>query len=321
MKIFVTGGAGYIGSHVVYELYDQGHEVTIYDDLSLGRKENIDKRAKFVLGSTLEKDKLNESLSSEKYDAVIHLAAWKAAGESMIEPEKYAENNIIGSMNLLNAVANANINKFVFSSTAAVYGFPNYLPIDEKHPIQPANYYGYTKIEIERNLEWFSQIRNINYAALRYFNAAGYDVKGRIRGKEKNPNNLLPIVMEVASEVRDKVQVFGNDYDTVDGTGVRDYIHVNDLASAHILALEYLENENINLMVNLSTENGYSVLEAIKEAEIITEKPIKYEIVERREGDPDKVVASYKKAKKLLNWEAKYSDLKTILSTMWEIYK
>lgn len=321
MKIFVTGGAGYIGSHVVYELCDQGYEVTIYDDLSLGRKENIDKRAKFILGSTLDKKMLNESINSEKFDAIIHLAAWKAAGESMLEPEKYAENNIVGSMNLLNAVAKTGIKYFVFSSTAAVYGFPDYLPVDEEHPIQPANYYGFTKIEIENNLKWFSEIKNLKYAALRYFNAAGYDVKGRIRGKEKNPSNLLPIVMEVASGMRKKVLVFGSDYNTTDGTGVRDYIHVNDLASAHVLALEYLVNKKKNLTVNLSTAKGYSVLETIKMAEKVTGIKIEYEIVGRREGDPDNVVASYKKAKELLGWEAISSDLETILTTMWEIYK
>ncbi len=321
MKILVTGGAGYIGSHVVYELCDNNYEVTIYDDLSLGQKENVDARAKFILGSTLDPKHLHKILTKNHFDAVIHLAAWKAAGESMLKPEKYAENNIVGSMNLLNAVVAAGIKYFVFSSTAAVYGFPDYLPIDEKHPIQPANYYGYTKIEIENNLNWFSRIKELQFAALRYFNAAGYDVQGRIRGKERNPNNLLPIVMEVAAGIRNKMQVYGNDYNTIDGTGVRDYIHVNDLASAHVLALEYLVNKGKNLTVNLSTEKGYSVLETIKKAEEITNKKIKYEIVERREGDPDNVVASYKKAQELLGWEAKYSDLETLLSTMWDIYK
>jgi len=321
MKIFVTGGAGYIGSHVVFELCDAGHEVTIYDDMSLGREENIDKRAIFILGSTLDKQQLAKALSSAKFDAVIHLAAWKAAGESMVKPEKYAENNIFGSMNLLNAVADAGIKNFVFSSTAAVYGFPNYLPIDEKHPINPANYYGYTKVFVEENLKWYSQLKGLNYVALRYFNAAGYDINGRIKGKEKNPNNLLPIVMETASGLREKVQIYGDDYDTIDGTGVRDYIHVNDLAAAHVLALKYLFDKKKNLIVNLSTESGYSVLEAINKAKEITGREIPYQIIGRRDGDPDTVVASCKKANKLLNWNAKYSDLETILSTMWNIYK
>jgi UDP-glucose 4-epimerase len=321
MKIFVTGGAGYIGSHVVFELCDAGHEVTIYDDMSLGNKENIDSRAIFILGSTLDKQQLATALSSAKFDAVIHLAAWKAAGESMVKPEKYAENNIFGSMNLLNAVADAGIKNFVFSSTAAVYGFPNYLPIDEKHPINPANYYGYTKVFVEENLKWYSQLKGLNYVALRYFNAAGYDINGRIKGKEKNPNNLLPIVMETASGLREKVQIYGDDYDTIDGTGVRDYIHVNDLAAAHVLALKYLFDKKKNLIVNLSTESGYSVLEAINKAKEITGREIPYQIIGRRDGDPDTVVASCKKANKLLNWNAKYSDLETILSTMWNIYK
>jgi UDP-glucose 4-epimerase len=321
MKIFVTGGAGYIGSHVVFELCDAGHEVTIYDDMSLGREENIDSRAKFVLGSTLDRQQLVKSLSSEYFDAVIHLAAWKAAGESMDNPQKYAENNILGSLNLINVVSEAKIKNFVFSSTAAVYGFPSYLPIDEKHPINPANYYGYTKVFVEDNLKWYSQLKGLNYVALRYFNAAGYDVNGRIRGKEKNPNNLLPIVMETASGVRDKVQIYGDDYDTIDGTGVRDYIHVNDLATAHVLALKYLVENKKNLIVNLSTESGYSVLEAINKAKEITGREIPYQIIDRRDGDPDTVVASCKKANKILNWKAKYSDLETILSTMWNIYK
>ncbi len=321
MKILITGGAGYIGSHIVYELCDVGHEVTIYDDMSLGREENIDKRAKFVLGSTLDNQQLNKALNDKGFDAVIHLAAWKAAGESMEKPGKYAVNNIIGSMNLLNTVGDAGIKNFVFSSTAAVYGSPSYLPIDEKHPVNPANYYGYTKVFVEENLKWYSQLKGLNYVALRYFNAAGYDVQGRIMGMEKNPNNLLPIIMETACGMRDKVQVYGNDYDTIDGTGVRDYIHVNDLATAHVLALNYLVDKKKNLIVNLSTERGYSVLEAINEAKKITGKDIQYQIVGRRDGDPDTVIASFAKANKILNWKAKYSDLETILSTMWNIYK
>ena len=321
MKVFVTGGAGYIGSHVVYELCDNKYNVTIYDDLSLGRKENIDKRAKFILGSTLDIQHLTKALKGQNFDAVIHLAAWKAAGESMVNPEKYAKNNIIGSMNLINAVSDAGIKNFVLSSTAAVYGSPKYFPMDEKHPINPENYYGYTKVFVEENLKWYSQLKGLNYAALRYFNAAGYDVKGRIRGKENNPNNLLPIIMETASGMRDKVQVYGDDYDTKDGTGVRDYIHVNDLAIAHISALKYLVEKKKNLVVNLSTANGYSVLEAIDKAKEITGKDIPIQIVGRRDGDPDTVVASFAKANKILNWEAKYSDLETILSSMWEIYK
>ncbi|NHZ87146.1 MAG: UDP-glucose 4-epimerase GalE [Planctomycetia bacterium] len=321
MKIFVTGGAGYIGSHVVFELCDAGHEVTIFDDLSLGKEENIDKRANFILGSTLEKQQLTKALTDKDFDAVIHLAAWKAAGESMEKPEKYSENNIIGSMNLLNAIVDIGIKNFVFSSTAAVYGIPNYLPMDEEHPINPANYYGYTKVFVENNLKWYSQLKGLNYVALRYFNAAGYDVKGRITGKEKNPNNLLPIIMETACGIRDKVQVYGNDYDTNDGTGVRDYIHVSDLAVAHVLALKYLLENKKNLIVNLSTGKGYSVLEAINKAKEITGREIPYKIIGRRDGDPDTVVASFAKANRILNWKAKYSDLETILSTMWNIYK
>jgi len=320
LKVFVTGGAGYIGSHIVYDLIDSGHTVTIYDDMSLGQKENIDQRANFVHGSTLDSQKLYQSLQND-YDAVIHLAAWKAAGESMDKPEKYAHNNIIGSINLLNATCRAEIKYFVFSSTAAVYGFPEYLPIDENHPINPANFYGYTKAAIEENLKWYSKLKGIKYVSLRYFNAAGYDVKGRIKGIEKNPSNLLPIIMETACGMRPKVQVFGNDYNTIDGTGVRDYIHVDDLATAHVQALQYLFEKKENLTVNLSTKKGYSVLEAINAAQKITSRDIEYEIEERRPGDPDTVVASFAKAQKYLNWKAHYSDLDTILESMWKVYK
>ena len=202
MKVLVTGGAGYIGSHVVLALCDEGNNVVVLDDLSTGNREAVDKRALFIQGSTLNDDDLSKGLND--VDAVIHLAAFKAAGESMIHPEKYSHNNITGTITLLNAMVKHGVNKFIFSSTAAVYGYPKYLPLDENHPLEPINYYGFTKLEIERILEWYGELKGLRFAALRYFNAAGYDCLGRITSLENNPENLIPIVMEVASGRRKK---------------------------------------------------------------------------------------------------------------------
>ena len=320
MKILVTGGAGYIGSHIVLELCDSGFEVIVFDDLSLGFRENVDQRAELYIGSTLNREDLDDVLS-KNIDAVIHLAAWKAAGESMDNPFKYTQNNIIGTLNVLNSMTEHGVHKFILSSTAAVYGYPQYLPIDENHPLDPINYYGYTKLVIEQNLKWFSELKGLRYACLRYFNAAGYDLDGRVRNKEKNPQNLLPIIMEVAIGVRKQMEVFGDDYNTPDGTGIRDYIHVNDLALAHISALNYLVEKDENLSVNLANGVGYSVLDVIRMAEKVTQKNISYEIVGRRFGDPAELTAISMQAKKLLKWEAQYSDIETILSTMWKVYK
>ena len=318
MKVLVTGGAGYIGSHVVLDLVGAGHNVVIFDDMSLGCVENIHKEAEFIEGSTLDERMLDEVLA-KNIDAVVHLAAFKAAGESMVDPGKYSRNNLNGTTNLLNAMLKHDVKTFVFSSTAAVYGYPEYLPVDEAHPLKPINYYGFTKLVIEQKLEWHRQLKKLKYAALRYFNAAGYDVEGRIHGLEKSPQNLLPIVMEVAKGERSSMDVFGDDYDTKDGTGVRDYIHVNDLATAHVKALNYLQN-NDSLTVNLATGVGYSVMDVIKEAENVTGKQISHNIVERRPGDPAELIATSKAAGELLDWEAQYSDLNTILKSMWNVY-
>ena len=318
-KILVTGGAGYIGSHIVQLLCDLGHDVLVFDNLSLGREENIDPRARFFKGDILKESDLKQALTNP-IDIVFHFAAWKAAGESMIKPEKYAKNNIWGTLNLLNHVVEAGVQYFVFSSSAAVYGAPQYLPIDERHPLNPENYYGYTKLAIEENLRWYSKIKNLRYAALRYFNATGYDINGKIRGKEKNPANLSPIVMETAAGIRKSMQVFGNDYDTPDGTCIRDYIHVSDLATAHVKAMEYLLKENQNLTVNLGTGKGHSVLEVIDTARKVTGREIPYQITDRRPGDPANLVASCDLAEQLMGWKAQYSDLETIFETMKKVY-
>jgi len=318
LKVLVTGGAGYIGSHVVLALCEEGNNVVVLDDLSTGNREAVDKRALFIQGSTLNDDDLSKGLND--VDAVIHLAAFKAAGESMIHPEKYSYNNITGTITLLNAMVKQGVNKFIFSSTAAVYGYPKYLPLDENHPLEPINYYGFTKLEIERILKWYGELKGLRFAALRYFNAAGYDSLGRITSLENNPENLIPIVMEVASGRRQKMEVFGDNYDTDDGTGVRDYIHVTDLASAHVKSIKYL-NENASLTVNLATGESHSVLDVINLAKEISGKDIPFDIVDRRPGDPAKLYAGTNRAFESLNWEAKYSDLKTLLETTWKVYQ
>ena len=320
MKILVTGGAGYIGSHVVYELIDQGHDVTILDDMSLGLVENIDPRSIFVQGSTHSDSDL-DSVLSVGFDGIIHLAAWKAAGESMTDPAKYAHNNLIGTINLLNACDRHGIKRFVFSSTSSVYGNPEYIPIDENHPTEPISYYGETKLQVEKNLKWFSELKGIRFGVLRYFNAAGYDIKGRIKGRERNALNLIPIAMEVAAGIREKMQVFGDNYDTHDGTGVRDYIHVSDLAIAHMKALNYISKNDKDLLVNLATGEGNSVLDVINKSKEVSGKDIPFDIVGRRAGDPATVVAVSNRANKVLDWSTKYSDLDTLIRTSWDVYK
>jgi UDP-glucose 4-epimerase len=320
MKILVTGGAGYIGSHVVYELIDQGHDVTILDDMSLGLEENIDPRSIFVQGSTHSDSDL-DSVLSVGFDGIIHLAAWKAAGESMTDPAKYAHNNLIGTINLLNACDRHGIKRFVFSSTSSVYGNPEYIPIDENHPTDPISYYGETKLQVEKNLKWFSELKGIRFGVLRYFNAAGYDIKGRIKGRERNALNLIPIAMEVAAGIREKMQVFGDNYDTHDGTGVRDYIHVSDLAIAHRKALNYISENDKDLLVNLATGEGHSVLDVINKSKEVSGKDIPFDIVGRRAGDPATVVAVSNRANKVLDWFTKYSDLDTLIRTAWDVYK
>ena len=271
----------------------------------------------FILGSILNREDNEKALDG--VDAVIHMAAFKAAGESVENPEKYMHNNVYGTLTLLDTMVDLSIQNFVFSSSAAVYGDPKYLPIDERHPVNPINPYGESKLIIEKILKDVYESKGIRSASLRYFNAAGYDIKGRIRIPEKGPNNLLPIVMETANGTRNKMNVFGNDYKTPDGTGVRDYIHVSDLAKAHILSVNYLKN-NPSITVNLGSEVGYSVQEIIDTARKITGEIIPTEIKSRRSGDPPKLVASSENAKEILKWSAEHSEIETLISTMWEIY-
>ncbi|NLW32980.1 MAG: UDP-glucose 4-epimerase GalE [Fibrobacter sp.] len=320
MKVLVIGGAGYIGSHVVRTLLDNGYSVTVFDNLSSGSRENLFTDVSFVHGDILNFEQVRVVME-EKYDALIHLAAYKAAGESMIQPHKYALNNISGTINILNAAVSTGVRNIVFSSSAAVYGEPKYLPLDENHPVSPENFYGFTKLEIERLLDWYDKLKNIRFAALRYFNAAGYDIKGRIKGLERNPQNLLPVIMETAAGMRDKILIFGDDYDTPDGTGVRDYVHVNDLAEAHVKALVHISEENRSITLNLGSQNGVSVKEMIGTACKITGVKIPVLTVPRRPGDSAKMIASSETALKVLGWKAKYSDVDTLIESTWKIYK
>ena len=253
MKVLVIGGAGYIGSHVVKEMMKAGHKVTVFDNLSSGLRVNLFPQNDFIYGNILIPADL-EAAFEKGFDAFVHLAAFKAAGESMILPEKYSVNNITGTLNIMNAAVKYGCKKMIFSSSAAVFGSPEYLPIDENHPKNPENYYGFTKLEIERFMGWYDKLKGLRFAALRYFNAAGYDPDGEIRGLEQNPANLLPRVMEVAAGMQKGMKVFGTDYDTRDGTCIRDYVHVTDLARAHVMALDYIAKNDKSLTVNLGTE-------------------------------------------------------------------
>ncbi|MDR0877628.1 MAG: UDP-glucose 4-epimerase GalE [Treponema sp.] len=320
MRILVIGGAGYIGSHAAREFLDQGHEVTVYDNFSSGLKENIFPEEKLIEGDIMDYPFLLESMK-QGFDAIILLAAFKAVGESMIQPEKYAVNNISGTINILNAAVNSGVKYIIFSSSAAVYGEPQYLPIDEKHPLNPENFYGFTKVEIERLLGWYDRLKNLRFASLRYFNACGYDVKGRVTGREKNPANLIPVIMEAACGMRQEVCIFGNDYDTPDGTCIRDYIHVNDLAGGHAAALDYISRNDKSITVNLGSETGLSVLQIVDYARKVTGVNIPSRIDGRRAGDPARLTASARYALDTLGWKAQYSDPETLIRTSWNVYR
>ncbi|MDR2495418.1 MAG: UDP-glucose 4-epimerase GalE [Spirochaetaceae bacterium] len=327
MNVFIAGGAGYIGSHAARELLDRGHAVTVYDNLSSGLRENLFPEAAFIHGDILDYARLCSALSGTlpeqgrgRFDAVVHLAAAKAAGESMTRPEKYSSQNIGGTVHILNAAALAGVENFVFSSSAAVYGAPRYLPIDEDHPTEPENYYGFTKLVIENTLAWYGKLKGIRFASLRYFNAAGYDPLGRIAGLERDPANLIPVVMEAALGRRAEVCVFGNDYETPDGTCLRDYVHVSDLATAHAAALRVLSEGRKSLTVNLGSGRSLSVMEIIENARRICGRPIPARVAARRAGDPAALTASSLRARDLLGWTAERSDLDTLIRTSWNAY-
>ena len=317
--ILVVGGAGYIGSHVVKALRDAGRQPVVFDNLSTGLRENLFPDIPFIHGDLLIPEQVRDAMRGIR--SVIHLAALKAAGDSMLEPERYALHNLNGTVNLLHAAGTAGVRHFVFSSSAAVYGEPQYLPLDENHPTEPANFYGQTKLQIEMLLSWFSRLRNMRYAGLRYFNAAGYDPDGEVRGLEKEPNNLLPLVLETLLGWRENLEVYGTDYDTEDGSCIRDYIHVSDLADAHLRALNFLEEQDEDLVLNLGTSKGISVLEILDAAKKVSGMDLPVILSDRRPGDPAVVLASAEKAERLLEWSPAFSDVETILKTMLAAYR
>lgn len=318
--ILVTGGAGYIGSHFVKKLIKNNKEVLVIDNLSRGHIEAVHPDAKFEKVDLLDFNRLREIFYKYDLSAVVHFAAFAYVGESVENPGLYYTNNVAGSINLIKAVNEAKIKNFVFSSTCSVYGNPVQIPISESEPTKPINPYAKTKLMIENVLEDFKNFHGLNYVALRYFNAAGADPDAEIGESHEPEPHLIPIVLNTALGKREKVLVFGNDYNTEDGTCIRDYIHINDLANAHLLALNFLENNQRSEIINLGTGKGNSVLQIIHEAERITEKKIAFEIVQRRAGDPDILVADNKKAKDILNWQPEF-DLAGILETAWAWHK
>ena len=318
-RILIVGGAGYIGSHVAKAVRDAGDVAVVFDNMSTGCLENVLDGFELIRGDILDLETLAKALSG--VDAVVHLAALKAAGESMKNPEIYAKNNIVGTINLLNTMLEAGVNEVVFSSSAAVYGEPQYTPMCENHPTRPMNFYGHTKLEIERLMKWYASLRGLRYSSLRYFNAAGYDVDGEIKGLEKKPANLLPIVLETIVGKRASVEVFGTDYDTSDGTCVRDYIHVTDLADAHLRALSVMQSQDENLVLNLGTSKGLSVLEVLEAAKRCSGVDFDVTFGPRREGDPGIVLATAEKARDVLDWKPEHSDVVTIVESMLRAYR
>ncbi|OGO14805.1 MAG: UDP-glucose 4-epimerase GalE [Chloroflexi bacterium RBG_16_48_8] len=317
MNIFLTGGAGYIGSAAARMLLDAGHEVTIYDSLVTGYRQAIPSGAQFIHADLEDRKKLIESLQSDGYDAVMHFAAFIAAGESMLDPGKYFRNNVGLSIHLIEACAQAGVKRFVLSSTAAVYA-SNEDPLSEDSPLGPANVYGQTKLMIEQILEWYRRIRGLQYAALRYFNAAGA-LTGC--GENHQPeSHLIPLVLQVPLEMREDVKIYGRDYPTPDGTCIRDYIHIADLVSAHLLALEALGKRD-HLVYNLGSGRGYSVREVIEMAREITGHEIPAMETPRRPGDAPRLVASSEKIGQELGWEPKHSDLREILTSAWDWHR
>ena len=319
MRIIVVGGAGYIGSHVTKSLLEAGHQPVVVDNLQTGKAENLLPGVPFVHADLRIPETLQGVLNG--CEGLVHLAALKAAGDSMTQPEKYVNHNISGTIQLLNAATESGVRFVIFSSTAAVYGDPQYIPMDEEHPTKPSNFYGYTKLAIEELLSWYAQLKGVRFASLRYFNAAGYDLDGKIKGLESEPNNLLPIVMEAVIGKRSFVEVFGTDYETQDGSCIRDYIHVDDLADGHVRALEYLTRETDNPILNLGTSNGMSVLEILEHTKNLSHTNFDVRFGPRRPGDPAIVLAKATRAKTLLGWEAKRSDPNTLINSMLNAYR
>lgn len=318
MNVLVCGGAGYIGSHTVYELIDNNHNVVVIDNLSKGHKQAVHKDAKLYVGDLRDGDFLDKVFSENKIDAVIDFAAFSLVGESVTQPLKYFDNNVYGTIKLLETMVKADVKKIVFSSTAATYGEPESIPILESDKTEPTNPYGESKLTVEKILKWSDVAYGIKYVALRYFNAAGAHISGKI-GEDHSPEtHLIPLIIQAALGKRDKIAIFGNDYPTPDGTCVRDYIHVTDLADAHIKAIEKLFKDNTSAVYNLGNGTGFSVAQVIEKTKEVTGKDFRVDVEGRRAGDPSTLIASSEKAMKELNWKPRYNTLEQIIDTAWK---
>lgn len=317
MNIFIAGGAGYIGSVTAEALLKAGHSVTVYDSLVTGHKEAVPEDATFIHASLNDSHALAEALTLEKFDAVMHFAAFIEAGESMKKPGRFYQNNLVNSLRLIETAVQANVKRFVLSSTAAVYQSSDE-PLSETSPLGPTNVYGHTKLMVEETLEWYRKIHGLHFAALRYFNACGA-LPGR--GEAHQPeSHLIPLILNVPLGKRENIGIYGTDYPTPDGTAIRDYIHIADLVSAHLLALDALV-ENDKLLYNIGTGTGYSVREVIDTAREVTGHPIPAVETPRRDGDPARLVASSEKIRRELGWQPQYPHLKDIIASAWEWHK
>lgn len=319
MAILVLGGAGYIGSHTVDQLVKQANDVIVVDNLSTGHIQAVNPQAKFYQGDIRDKAFMNSVFDKEKdIEVVVHFASFSIVPESMLDPLKYFDNNIGGMITLLEVMHQHQVLKMVFSSTAATYGEPKQVPIEEVDLKIPTNPYGQSKLGMENIIKWCDEAYGIKFVALRYFNVAGAKVDGSIGEDHRNETHLVPIILQVASGKRDKLQIFGGDYATKDGTCVRDYVHVLDLAKAHILAIQYLNENHASTAFNLGSSTGFSNMEILKAARKVTGKAIPAEVVERRAGDPAVLIADSKKARNILGWQPQYDDIEEIIQTAWQ---
>lgn len=321
MSVLVLGGAGYIGSHAVHQLLDEGYDVAVVDNLGTGHRGAVPEAVRFYEGDIRDKAFLNQVFEKETVEGVFHFCAYSLVGESVQKPLEYFNNNVYGMQVLLEVMKAHDVNEIVFSSTAAVYGEPEVVPIQEDVQKAPTNPYGESKLMMEKMMHWCHNAYGVNYTALRYFNVAGAREDGTI-GEDHNPEtHLIPIVLEAALGQRDAITIFGVDYDTEDGSCVRDYLHVTDLIDAHILAYQYLKNGGESGAFNLGSSQGYSVIEIVEAARKATGETIKSEIGERRAGDPSKLIASSDKARKVLGWEPKHDDIEEIIATAWNWHR
>jgi UDP-glucose 4-epimerase len=319
MRVLVAGGAGYIGSHTARELLDRGIEVTIFDDFSTGRRELVPggEAVEIVEGDLMDKEAVRAAFRKRRFEAVLHFASLIQVGESYRDPAKYYTHNLDTSLNLLDAMREAGVRNFIFSSSAAVYGVPEVVPIPEDHPLKPINPYGQTKLFVERILEDYGRAYGLRYVSLRYFNAAGADPGGRMGEMHDPETHLIPNILLHLLDRAPALEVYGTDFPTPDGTAVRDYIHVTDLAAAHALALEKLLAGGKSLVLNLGTNRGYSVLEVIRKVEEVTGRKVSIDNRPRRQGDVPVLLASKEKAERVLGWTLRLSDLETIIRTAW----